>query len=208
MPVPTTKQQLQNIICEGNRSLINNLSHLEVKTLDDHAYVLPSECIANLLAHGTMDFNHGRTIQQVQSLAESRLAGQIIEKNNQFQCKSIFLSFWSDKFEPNYLKGNCGSVWICTLTVQTAKSGTPRLNNVYLLAVSPKGSSHQHVVLLLLNDIKTLERAEGKESTGIMYEGKTNSDVSVSAHLICVTQDQPERRGFNGLLLGGKGYHG
>jgi hypothetical protein len=33
-------------------------------------------------------------------------------------------------------------------------------------------------------------------------------DVSVSAHLICVTQDQPERRGFNGLLLGRKAYHG
>jgi hypothetical protein len=207
IPVPTTKQQLRSIICEGNRSLISNLPHPEVRTMDDHAYVLPSECIADLLAHGTLDFNHGRTIHQVQSLAECRLGKQIIEKNNHFQCKSVFLSFWSDDFEPNYSKGNRGSVWICTLTVQTAKSGTPRINNVYPLAVGPKGSNHQRVVQLLLDDIKTLERVEGKESTVVMFDGKTKSDVKVSAHLICVTQDQPERRGFNGLLLGGKAYH-
>ena len=98
-------------------------------------------------------------------------------------------------------------MWICTLTVQTAKSGNPRINNVYPLAVGPKGSSHQHVVQLLLDDIKTLERVEGEQSTVVMYDGKNKLDVSVSAHLICVTQDQPERRGFNGLLLGGKAYH-
>jgi hypothetical protein len=207
IPVPTTKQQLRSIICEGHRSLISNLPHPEVRTMDDHAYVLPSECIADLLAHGTIDFNHGRTIHQVQSLAECRLAKQIIEKNNQFQCKSVFLSFWSDDFEPNYSKGNRGSVWICTLTVQTAESGTPRINNVYPLAVGPKGSSHQLVVQLLLEDIKTMEREEGNQSVVVMYDGKTKSDVCVSAHLICVTQDQPERRGFNGLLLGGKAYH-
>ena len=207
IPVPTTKQQLRSIICEGHRSLISNLPHPEVRTMDDHAYVLPSECIADLLAHGTIDFNHGRTIHQVQSLAESRLARQIIEKNDHFQCKSVFLSLWSDDFEPNYSKGNRGSVWICTLTVQTSESGTPRLNNVYPLAVGPKGSSHQNVVRVLLADIKTMERAEGKESTVIMYDGKKKLDVSVSAILICVTQDQPERRGFNGLLLGGKAYH-
>ena len=207
IPVPTTKQQLRSIICEGNRSLISNLPHPEVRTMDDHAYVLPSECIADLLAHGTIDFNHGHSIHQVQSLAQCRLAKQIIEKNNHSQCKSVFLSFWSDDFEPNYSKGNRGSVWICTLTVQTAESGTPRINNVYPIAVGPKGSSHQDVVRLLLDDIKTLERAEGQESTVVMYDGKTKSDVKVSAHLICVTQDQPERRGFNGLLLGGKAYH-
>jgi hypothetical protein len=91
--------------------------------------------------------------------------------------------------------------------VQTYESGTPRLNNVYPLAVGPKGSSHQNVVRVLLDDIKTLEREEGKESVVIMYDGKKKLDVGVSAHLICVTQDQPERRGFNGLLLGGKAYH-
>jgi hypothetical protein len=138
--VPSTKQQLRSIICKGKNSMILNLPHPEVRTSNDHAYVLPSECVADLLAHGNVDFNHGRTIHQVQSLAKSRLAKQIIEKNDQFQCKSIFLSFWSDDFEPNYSKGNRGSMWICTLTVQTANSGTPRINNVYPLAVGPKPS--------------------------------------------------------------------
>jgi len=174
IPVPTTKQQLRSIICKGKRCLILNLPHPEVRTLNDHAYILPSECVADLLAHGTIDFNHGRTIHQVQSLAESRVAKQIIEKNDQFQCKSIFLSFWSDDFEPNYSKGNRGSVWICTLTVQTADSGTPRINNVYPLAVGPKGSCHQNVVRLLLDDMKKMERLEGNVSSIVMYDGKKN----------------------------------
>ena len=46
-----------------------------------------------------------------------------------------------------------------------------------------------------------------KQSAVVMYDGGGKSEVRVSAHLICVTQDQPERRGFNGLLLGGKAYH-
>jgi hypothetical protein len=207
IPVPSTKQELRAIICEGTRSVIENLPHPEVKTLNDHAYVLPSECVADLLAHGTADFNHGRTIHEVQSLAESRLAKEISGKNDQFQCKSIFMSFWSDDFEPNYSKGNRGSVWICTLTVQTSNSGTPRINNVYPLAVGPKGSCHQNIVKLLLDDMKKMERLEGTVSSVVMFDGEKKSDVQVSAHLICVTQDQPERRGFNGLLLGGKAYH-
>ena len=48
IPVPTTKQQLRSIICKGKRSLILNLPHPEVRTLNDHAYVLPSECVADL----------------------------------------------------------------------------------------------------------------------------------------------------------------
>ena len=174
IPVPSTKQELRAIICEGTRSVIENLPHPEVKTLNDHAYVLPSECVADLLAHGTADFNHGRTIHEVQSLAESRLAKEISGKNDQFQCKSIFMSFWSDDFEPNYSKGNRGSVWICTLTVQTSNSGTPRINNVYPLAVGPKGSCHQNIVKLLLDDMKKMERLEGTVSSVVMFDGKKN----------------------------------
>ena len=162
--------------------------------MDDHAYVLPSECIADLLAHGTIDFNHGSTIHQVQSLAESRLARQIIQKNDHFQCKSVFLSLWSDDFEPNYSKGNRGSVWICTLTVQTSESETPRLNNVYPLAVGPKGSSHQNVVRVLLADIKTMEGAEGKESTVIMYDEKKVGCERVRHPHLCHTRSARKER--------------
>ena len=51
IPVPLTKQQLRSVICEGQKSVITNLPHPEVHALGDHAYVLPSECVADLMAH-------------------------------------------------------------------------------------------------------------------------------------------------------------
>ena len=94
------------------------------------------------------------------------------------------------------------------MTIQTAKSGTPRLNNVYPLVFGSKGQDHQNVMRIILQDIKTLARKDNEDLSVTMYEGNKKADVKVSAHLICIHQDQPERRSFAGLLQGGLGYHG
>ena len=206
--VPTTKQALRSLFCEGKNAVICNLPHPEIKTEGDHAYLLPSECVADLMAHGVLDTDPGETLHQVQSLAECKIAKAITAKNEELGYKSIFLSLWSDDFEPNYSKGNRGSVWLCTMTIQTAKSGTPRLNNVYPLVVGAKGGDHQKVMRIVLEDIRKLKRKDDEDFSVVMYDGKKKADAKVSAHLICVHQDQPERRSFAGLLQGGLGYHG
>ena len=55
LPVPRTKQQLRSIFCEGKKAILPNLPHPSVKVKDDHAYLLPSECIADFMAHGVTD---------------------------------------------------------------------------------------------------------------------------------------------------------
>ncbi len=208
IPVPLTKQQLRSAICEGQRSLITNLPHPEVYSCGDHAYVLPSECVADLLAHDYQTQGTKPTLHPVQSLVESKLAKEITARNNQFDCLSVFLCLWSDDFEPNYAKGNRGSVWIITLTIQTAKWPTPSsLETVYPIAAGPKGSDHQDVLRILMADITKLARQPGQDSNIFMYDGSSKEDIKISAHLLCITQDQPERRGFCGLLCGGLGYH-
>ena len=50
--VMTTKQQFRKQVFEGKHALMSNLPHPEVHTCGPHAYILPSEAIADFVAHG------------------------------------------------------------------------------------------------------------------------------------------------------------
>ena len=156
IPVPTTKQVLRHMICEGKSAVVTNLPHPNIEELGDHAYMLPSECIADLMAHGKINERSGRTIHEVQTLGKSKVAAKILMNNQKYNCLTIFLSLWSNDFEPDYCKGNRGSVWILTMTIETEKTQTPMVTNVYPIAVGPKGKSHQNVLCIVLQDIKAL----------------------------------------------------
>jgi hypothetical protein len=51
-PIPTTYGQIGLVILEGSKSLIPPLAHPTIRTLGNHAYVLPSRCIRHFLANG------------------------------------------------------------------------------------------------------------------------------------------------------------
>lgn len=199
------QEQLRKYILEGSNAIFTNLPHPRVLTKYDHAYVLPSECVADLLAHGRID-SRGKN-SPVQSLAESFKANLLADRDKAFGAKSIFLSLWSDDFDPNYsTKNNRGSIWIMTLCVQTIKSGNPTIDCVYPIAMGDKDADHREITGLLLDDIKELE-ATLERKPKVMWNGHTKKNEAVSCHLIALVQDQPERRKFNGLLAGGKGPH-
>ena len=200
--VPTTKQELRRLIWEGKHAVFNNLPHPAVREVCDHAYLLPSDCVADRLAHG-IEFGCGQ--EKMEMMVESSLAMKITETNHQQGCKTIFVTLWSDDFEPNYSKGNRGSVWLLTMTIQ--RYHNPNLSEVYPLAVGPKGADHTAVTQIILQDLKTMEKRDGEEPMH-MFDGGTKTIEDVSVHLLAVIQDQPERRGFAGLLLGGSGFHG
>ena len=94
------------------------------------------------------------------------------------------------------------------MTIETTNSGTARLANVYPIIIGPKGKNHQPVLRRIFDNMKDMKRIEGHESMVEIYDGSKKADVKISAHLICIHQDQPERRSFAGLLQGGLGYHG
>ena len=207
VPVPMSKQRIRSIICDGRNAVMPNLPHPDVHELGDHAYLLPSECVADFMAHGLATQSRASSTHPVQSLGRSPLAKVISDKNDQWSVTTIFLSLWSDDFEPNYSKGNRGSVWLFTMTMQTKTTSAVAFEHVYPIAVGPKASNHGPVTRVIIDDMKSLERPSGQDSVTAMCNGATGQEEKVSAHLICVVQDQPERRGFNGLLSGGKGHH-
>jgi hypothetical protein len=135
----------------------------------------------------------------VEALGQSPLAKRLYHQDLEKGCDSFFLTFWSDDMEPNYSKVGKGSVWICTLTVQTVHSSTPSILNVYPLAVGPQNGNHSKVLKEILGDIP-------KEKN--MYDGNNKKLKKYNCHLLCLIQDQPERRQFSGLLSRGLGCHG
>ena len=209
IPVPTTKQQLRTIFCEGSNSVQRNLPHPLIQTIGDHSYILPSDCLKDFLGHGAHNIpvNPITQIHQPIPLGLSAMANSIHSVNLVHQCDSYFLSLWSDDFEPNYSKSNRGSVWIMTITIHTTTYKSPTLANVYPIAVGRKGTDHNKVVRIIINDINTMKKNPSVPACFEAYDGSKKTIQKVSAHLICITQDQPERRSFCGLLAGGKTFH-
>ena len=209
IPVPTTKQQLRSIFSEGKKAIIPNLPHPQVRVVADHAYTLPSECLADYLGHASPPKKQSSIHSLKQTLGQSPLAKTILQSNAQKDCNTFFFSIWSDDFEPNYSKTNRGSVWIMTLTIHLPSNDAVTMREVYPIAIGPKSTkknnvNHDEVVSILLNDIKKMSCTESMQ----VYDATSGTIKQVSAHLLCIVQDQPERRGFCNLLTGGIGPHG
>ena len=209
IPIPRTKQDLRRTIVVGKNCLFANLPHPKVYEAGSHAYLLPSECVADLMAHGIIDRSSASDkLHSVDSLACSPVAQAITQANISSNIKTIIVSRWSDDFEPNGAKDNRGSIWISTLTIQTVTSGAPGLSHVYPIAVGHKNDDHEEIERLILNDLKKLNWTLNDLSLPVtMYNGLTKQNEKVSVHLVACTQDQPERRGANGMLGGGSIYH-
>jgi hypothetical protein len=134
--VLTSKEKIRSTVITGKFSLYENLAHPHVCSTSTHAYILPSEAVADFLAHGFhTKKNETKDIHKVESIANCNLAREIHEKNSHYEFTTLIGTLWSDGFEPNYSLTNRGSAWIMTLTIQAANSSNPGLCHVYPLAV-------------------------------------------------------------------------
>ena len=157
IPVPISKESLRSIFYEGKFSLKENLPHPTVHTnVKDHVYLLPSECVADSMAHQVLDGRDTPT-NSCRSLSKNSLAIKIHQQNTMHGIRSIFLSLWCDDFEPNYQKSNRGSVWVMTLTIKCPTSGVPTVEHVYPIAVGPKKSDHYDLMEVIWKDILSLK---------------------------------------------------
>ena len=71
-PVPDSRQSIRSIFCEGKFAVLQNLPMPTVHVFGDHAYCLPSKCVADAMAHGLMDNRNSR--HTIQSVPESDFA--------------------------------------------------------------------------------------------------------------------------------------
>lgn len=209
--VPTSIEEIRSRIIEGKNSFFGNLPHPAIQVMDDYAYILPSDCLRDLFAHGHLFRGRTSAYPPICGLADCQLAQQIttgpeyLASTVDKGCR-LSISLWSDDFEPNYSKLNRGSVWIKTITFHIPGRSHVPITSVYPIAVGPKGLSHDAIETVLYQDIQSL--AVRGNSGGIkVYDGYNNCLRMVSAELISVMQDQPERRRANRLMLGNSTYH-
>ena len=212
IPVPSTPQQIRSTICEGRNSLFENLPFPMVSTIGEYAFSLPSECVKDLIAHGNLHTHSTlpkfeKTSRVIHGLGTCFTATELLTKKPGDVDKSncLFISFWSDGFEPNYAKLNRGSAWIKTMTIHTTipGSGFAPLTHVYPIAVGPKGNDHDLVEEVIADDLEKMGSSDGM----VVYDGSKKAMTKVHSKLICILQDQPERRACCKLMLGNSTYH-
>ena len=198
IPVPCTKESLRSIFLDGKSSIKENIPHPCIKEdVTGHAYILPSECLVDCMAHGFLDHNVSGKAVTYARLPSSTKAQELAAKD--LTRRTIYLSLWCDDFEPNYsIKGGRGSVWLLTLTLESSDSGPTSIHHVYPIAVGLKGTDHNPVLRTLWEDLRSLSTT-GKS----VFNGYERDMEEVRCEVIAWTMDQPENRGCNGLLLGG-----
>lgn len=199
-----SKQKIRSTIIEGKFSLYQNLAHPLVRTDPTHAYILPSEALADFLAHGLAEAGQEDKLHPVEPLGRSYHGNKIVSENN---CKTIFASLWSDGFDPNYTLKTRGSCWIMTICFQSPLSQKTTIHNIYPLIIGKEGDNHSQVVSEVMTDLFQLSKKDGHEAHVVMYDQSTSQNEKLSCNLISISQDQPERREFSGLIGGGSTLH-
>ena len=111
--------------------------------------------------------------EPVTTLNESKRAQQIRQKAlqlNQYNPHTYVISLtdWHDDFEPNtQAKQNKGSVWVHSVTIGSPRHLTKARYNTCVLAIGPKGSSHENVLKRFYDELSTLSK-----SPSYFYHGK------------------------------------
>ena len=208
--VPRSPNQMRSTIYEGKNSLLENLPYPSVNVIGEYAYIKPSQCIKDLFAHGHMHGHSALPKFEKSSRVTHGLGTSIVAKKflpdrppDVPEPNFLYLSFWSDGFEPNYSKLNRGSAWLKTMTIHTnnPEAAFAPITHVYPIAVGPKGNDHDTVEKEILKDLMELQL-----STSV-YDGAKKELSRSAARLVCVLQDQLERRACTKLMLGNSTYH-
>lgn len=221
--LPEHYNGIRRMYIDGDYSLAKHLPIPEVLMMNEHSYVSIFDVIADFLLRENDIIDD---ISNYNIIVESNVIGNdmhifksekikeiIIDANQRLQTLGnvtnsivpIFLTFWSDDFDPNKsIKNNRQSVWIKTMTVFTIdKFGTKR-SSTYPLTLSLKGKNHEEVENYYMNQIMCLKTGNFVK----MYSRSHKNLVCVHADLFSIMNDQPERRGNLNLANGNSMIHG
>jgi hypothetical protein len=117
----------------------------------------------------------------------------------------IFITFWSDDFDPNKsIKNNRQSCWIKTITIFSMDMDGKKRSSTYPLTLAMKGKNHDIVEQYYMRQIISLKEGELIN----MYSRSHKAIVHVHAEIFCILNDQPERRGNLHLSNGNSMIHG
>jgi hypothetical protein len=127
-PIPTTYGKILLVVLEGCKSLIPTLAHPTIRTLGNHAYVLPSQCIRHFLVasgNSPMLFDNTTACDMYMLPKDTPCRIAIASKigslqNDSSTPKHLPKSFveWKDdcKSSKSNKASNTGSIWVWTMT--------------------------------------------------------------------------------------------
>ena len=201
---PSSAADIRRVYCEGRFSVAKNIPIPTITCKDDHSYILPSEMIRHMLAHGIdVDVTADRPSSGLFATSEGRAAVNKInsDSNDEVPTKLvIWISGWSDDFEPNSTIVNRGSIWAFTLTVSPPTNSRTKSHNSAVIALAGKSADHRVVIKAIMDDVR---KCQG--NTQRMYiGGNVKRIIPVRLWLAGLVQDTPARREFV-ELAGGKG---
>ena len=201
MPIPVTYQDFRRNYTHGPKSLLCNLPYPNVyQFLSNnkcvYAYTKVKECIAYFLACG------GRILSPDQICPEAVCKAQILKLND--EQIPIFIKIWSDGFEINNVKQNRGhGAWSCTFTIfgnsPHIHVGQEDINATFTLGIcnSTDYKSQDLILKGVIEDVNFLY-----ENDVSYFSSHDNKVITGRVIILLTTQDQPERRKRNYLLLG------
>jgi hypothetical protein len=184
---------------------------------DEHAYVLPSDCIQHFLAQGitplefdkiVLDFPIRRLNETPRGISIARNLKKVrLGKSESKKHFNIAFLEWKDDCES--AKSNRMSkfpFWIFTITILCEGDDRDLPECTYPVAIGPKGKSHDVIEAIIKEDLIQMRT---KACTALFgWSGDTPPyPCTYSADLFMSLGDQPERRGGNILQLGNSRNH-
>jgi hypothetical protein len=217
-PIPRNYAGIRSTIRDGKNSFLTLLPYPKIHRLnDDHVYVLPSECIKHFLGYGytPLLFETLLTEYPVSNLCDTPRGVTIARNLERNKCTDptniphLKISFLEWKDDCESAKSNKKSkyhMWLFTITIFTSGMESDSPIGTFPIAIGPKGKNHDRVERIIANDFKHMKTKAIPTIMGWSTAGSPRQ-CTFSAELYMSLGDQPERRGANGLMLGGSRTH-
>jgi hypothetical protein len=198
--LPISHQDFRRNYTHGSNSLWCNLPHPDVfpffsRNKYCHCYTKVKDCIAHFLASGGLILPPESICNEAVNKAQqiSSLEDNVIP---------IFIKLWSDGFEINNVKQNRGrGAWSSTFTIFGTSNHIPPedVSATFTLGICSSSDSKSQDVIYkrTIDEINSLYC----NSTSFYY-AHDSSVIKGRVIILLTTQDQPERRKRNFLLLG------
>ena len=203
LKLPTTDEKLRSTVLEGTTSIRNNIPSVPVINLGGgHSYSSLIDIISDIVASGReLDISgmFPSDVSEVTGLGGTLRCQQIYltaRNISNMVVLPLYITLWSDDFEPSNVKQNKASLWVLTCSISPPSHLLHTSANTYIIAMGPKKACHDIVWEALQNDLKILNgSAPGDRKT--FYHSGLKKNIHVHAEVHSVLQDSPERRGCN-----------
>jgi hypothetical protein len=164
------------------------------------------DCVADLLGHGFELDSIEAGCQQVGAVSKinetvfaRRIQNNAVNAHPQSgNVLCLYLTEWSDGFEPAMSKNNRGLCWLKSVTISPPPSQIHSLTHTYPIALGLEDHSHRKVEEMFAEELKMFRKGENVT----FYHGGKKRNVIVYLELFASLQDQPERRSANYIMLG------